>query len=359
VLIQAKQLEIAELQASEVKWETLKKCDIAQVDSTALIKTKMLQVKNIDLDALKAEYNLKLALSQVDRYRNQAKSLASEANEMEEQTINVEAARNDPNVRIYKNDAIINADRSFDSAIAAAYQATKVFEYYSSQSYAHLNDLFLVRMISFGDYNLNNYLTQLQDAYLSFQQQYGNPDNRVEIISLRDDIFGIPLLDQGGQPVTQADRITQFRDKLKDVSLLDAQGYLTIPFATSISQLSPATRDHKIRRMEVEVVGSDIGDTVGRIYVRQKGTGVVRSVTGDPLYYRLPALTAVLDPFFNGVRVFTPEIYNNDRMRDRPVANSRWDLVINQKDEQVNLDINLNSVTDVRLYVYYTDFTAQ
>jgi hypothetical protein len=73
----------------------------------------------------------------------------------------------------------------------------------------------------------------------------------------------------------------------------------------------------------------------------------------------LPALTAVLDPFFNGVRVFTPEIYNNDRMRDRPVANSRWDLVINQKDEQVNLDINLNSVTDVRLYVYYTDFTAQ
>ena len=324
--IQNKQLEISDLQASEVRWEKLQQCNIAQVDSEASIKTKLLQVKNIDLDALKAQYNVKLALSQVQQYRNQATSLANEANEMEEQTINVEAARNDPNVRIYKNDAIINADIAFDAATAAAYQATKVFEYYSSQSYEHLNDLFLVRMVNYGDYNLNNYLTQLQDAYLNFQQQYGNPDNRVEIISLRDDVFDIPRLDQNGQAVSQADRIAQFRDKLKDVTLLDEHGYLTIPFATSINQLSPLTRDHKIRRMEAEIVGSDIGDNVGRIYVRQKGTGVVRSVTNDTLYYRFPALTAVLDPFFNGVRVFTADIYNNDRMRDRPVSNSRWDL---------------------------------
>jgi hypothetical protein len=278
---------------------------------------------------------------------------------MEEQTINVEAARNDPNVRIYKNDAIINADLAFESAIAAAYQATKVFEYYSSQSYEHLIDLFLVRMVNYGDYNLNNYLTQLQDAYLSFQQQYGNPDDRVAILSLRDDVFAIPRLDPSGQPITQADRVAQFRGKLKDVSLLDEQGYLTIPFATSINQLSPVTRNHKVKRLEAEIIGSDIGDTVGRIYVRQKGTGVVSAVSGDTLYYRLPAVTAVINPFFNGVRVFTSDIYDNDRMRDRPVSNSRWDLVINQKDEAANMDIDLNSVTDVRLYVYYTDFTAQ
>ncbi len=358
-LIDSKQLEISQVQAAHVKWETLQQCNVAQVDSEALIKSKLLQLKNIDLDALKAEYNLKLALSQVATYRDKAKSLANEANEMEEQTINVEAARNDPNVRIYKNDAIINADLAFESAIAAAYQATKVFEYYSSQSYEHLMDLFLVRMVNYGDYNLNNYLTQLQDAYLSFQQQYGNPDDRVEILSLRDDVFAIARLDPSGQPITQADRIAQFRGRLKDVSLLDEQGDLTSPFATAINPLSPVTRTHTVKRLEAEISGSDVGDTVGRIYVRQKGTGVVSAVNGDPLYYRLPAVTAVINPFFNGVRVFTSDIYDNDRMRDRPVANSRWDLVINQKDETANMDIDLNSVTDIRLYVYYTDFTAQ
>lgn len=351
--------KIADLKTASVVDEINTKCDLAKVDSDAVISNKMLQLESIRLDALKAQYNTKLAFSQVEQYRNKAKSLANEASEMEEQTINIEAARNDPNVRIYKNDAIINADRAFDSAIAAAYQATKVYEYYSSQSYAHLGDLFLVRMVNYGDYNLNNYLTQLQDSFLSFQQDFGNPDNRVEIISLRDDVFDIPRLDNAGLPVTQAARIQQFQQKLKDVSLLDEQGYLTVPFATTISRLSPVTRNHKVRRLEAEIIGSDIGDTVGRIYVRQKGTGVVKAVTGKSIYYRFPPLTAVLDPFFNGVRVFTPEVYSNDRMRDRPVSNSRWDLVINQKDEAANMDINLNSVTDVRLYLYYTDFTAQ
>jgi hypothetical protein len=279
--------------------------------------------------------------------------------EMEEQTINIEAARNDPNVRIYKNDAIINADRTFESAIAAAYQATKVYEYYTSQSYGRLGQLFLIRMISHGDYDLENYVTELEDAYLGFQQQYGNPDERVDILSLRDDIFQIPRVNNQGLAMSQSDRIAALRDKLTDVALLDEQGYLTVPFATALTRLSPLTRDHKIRRIEAEIVGSNVGDTVGRVYLRQKGTGIVRSVTSDVIYYRFPQLTAVVDTFFNGVRALGAEIYTNDRMRDRPYMNSRWDLVINQKDESVNQDIDLRSVTDVRLYLYYTDFTAQ
>jgi hypothetical protein len=66
----------------------------------------------------------------------------------------------------------------------------------------------------------------------------------------------------------------------------------------------------------------------------------------------------VVDSFFNGARVFGPEVYASDRLRDRPVSNSRWDLVINQRDESVNKDINLASLTDVRVYLYYTDFTG-
>lgn len=357
--IDALKADIGRLQAAEAFWEGLQQCKTAQVESNAKIATQLLGLKAIDLEALKTGYSLKLAVSQIQQYRDQAKRLSNEMQEMEEQAINIEAARNDPNVRIYKNDAIINADRTFESALAAAYQATKVYEYYTSQSYGRFDQLFLVRMIGSGDYNLENYMTELQDAYFSFQQQFGNPDERVDILSLRDDVFDIPRLDNQGAAVSQSDRIASFRAKLTDVALLDESGYLTVPFATSLARLSPLTRDHKIKRIEVEIIGSDVGDSVGRVYLRQAGTGSVRSVSGDSIYYRFPELTAVLDPFFNGVRALGAEIYASDRLRDRPYVNSRWDLVINQKDELVNKDIDLNSITDIRIYFYYTDFTAQ
>lgn len=242
--------------------------------------------------------------------------------------------------------------------MAAAYQATKVYEYLTSQTYGRSDQLFLIRMISHGDYNLENYLLQLEDAYLAFQQTYGNPDDRVELISLRDDIFAIPRIDDTGHTVPQSVRINEFRDKLKNVALLDERGHLTVPFATAVTRVSPLTRNHKLKRIEVEIIGSDVGDPVGRVYLRQKGTGVVRGLDDETTYYRFPELTAVLDPFFNGARVFGPEIYLSDRLRDRPLINSRWDLVLNQRDEVVNGDIDLSSLTDIRLYLYYTDFTA-
>ena len=107
----------------------------------------------------------------------------------------------------------------------------------------------------------------------------------------------------------------------------------------------------------MEIIGSDIGDIVGRVYLRQRGTGTVRGLSNDKQFYAFPEILAVVNPFFNGQRVFTSEIYRNDRLRDRPFANTHWELVLNQLDETVNQDINLNSLTDVRVYVYYTDFT--
>ncbi|HWA72746.1 MAG TPA: hypothetical protein VG937_10440 [Polyangiaceae bacterium] len=350
--------EISNIQNSHALWDNLQQCNVAKIDSEALIEQKWLGLKGLEIESLKADYRVRLAFSEIHGLRNQAERIEAEAEEIEAQTISIEAARNDPNVRIYKNDAIISAERTFDAAMAAAYQATKVYEYYTSQTYGRSDQLFLIRMIEHGDYNLENYLLQLEDAYLAFQQSFGNPDDRVELLSLRDDIFAIPRIDKGGRSVSQSDRIAEFRTKLKDVALLDERGYLTVPFATVITRLSPLTRNHKLKRIEVEIIGSDVGDAVGRVYLRQKGTGLVQGLNDKPIYYRFPELTAVLDPFFNGVRSFGPEIYLSDRLRDRPLVNSRWDLVLNQRDETVNGDIDLGSLTDIRLYLYYTDFTA-
>ena len=67
--------------------------------------------------------------------------------------------------------------------------------------------------------------------------------------------------------------------------------------------------------------------------------------------------------FLNGEQVYdqgnaSTTFYQSVRLRDRPFVNTGWELVINQQDEVVNQDIDLDSVDDIRLYLFYTDFTT-
>jgi len=356
-IILAKEDEIGEIQREAARWQTQQQCTAAQIDSDASVKQMLLELNRYELDALRANYSVRLALSGIEKLRHQAKRLVAEQEESEELAINTQAAQNNPNVRIYKNDAIITADRTFQAALKEAYKATRVFEYYTSQSYPGWEKLFLVRMVGAGDNSLEQYLFELEDAFLAFQEQYGLPDHRVAIVSMRDHVLAIPRTDDNNKALTLAERVDLFRAALADPGRVDQSGYLSFPFATTTSQLSPLTRNHKIDYIEAEVVGSDVGDTVGRIYLRQTGTGTVSSLEGSDSYFAFPKHTAVVNTLFNGQRVLPPNVYQNARMRDRPVANSRWELLINQRDELVNKDINLQSLTDIRLYVYYSDFT--
>jgi hypothetical protein len=354
-----KQVEEADLWTAY--WQTTQQCNYAQIDSNAKTKTLALGLDTRILEVAKANLELQQVRSTISQLRNQATRLEQEQSETEDMTINVAAARNDPNVRIYKNDAVISADRTFREAITAAYKATKVYEYYTSQSYAKEGNLYLVRMVGHGDYNLESYLTELSDAFTGFEEQYGNPDLRVAIYSLRDDILDIPRVGPGYRVLTDQERVDLFRQKLQDPALLDGDGYIAVPFNTTLARLSPLTRNHKIAYVEAEIIGSDTGDSLGRVYLRQRGTGTVRAVDGTMLAYKLPEHTAVINTFFNGKRwwVFSADdVLRNLRLRDLPLVNTRWELVLNLKDEYVNRDINPNSLTDVRLYLYYTDFTS-
>jgi hypothetical protein len=139
--------------------------------------------------------------------------------------------------------------------------------------------------------------------------------------------------------------------------MLDRHGYTAIPFATSLDRLSPATRNHKIRYIEAEINADSAGDAVTRLYLTQGGTSLVNSVRDEKIYYRFPELTAVLNPYIGGNKVFDPEVYQNARLRDRPLVATDWRLMINQRDEAVNQDLDLASVNDIRLFIYYSDFT--
>jgi hypothetical protein len=331
-------------------------CDAAKLDLHHTVFGIAQQISDIEISADQAQIDINLALSQVTGLQHQAKALIANEEQANSLAINTAAAFTDPNVRIYKNDSIIAAERTFDSAVRDAYLATKAYEYYTSQSYDALAKLFLIRMVNYGDFPLDQYLRDLDDAYQSFQMEFGNPQERVLVVSLRDDILSIPRLGGDNRALTQEARQALFRKEIAKSRYRDANGALVFPFGTSVDKLSPRTFDHKVDYAEAEIVPK-VGDDLARVYIVQKGTGVVRDATSTLLYYSLPERTAVVDTFFAGTRTLGDDVYQNDRLHDRPVANTDWELQVSLTDEDVNSDLDPSAIDDIRLYFYYTDFT--
>jgi hypothetical protein len=329
-----------------------------QIESNARVANMLNDTLEVQIEALRADYALRGAAAEVQRMYNNAKRLQNQYEEAQSLSIDVQQAQNDPNVRIYQNDSIINADVSFTDALATAYRATRVYEYYTSQSYSRKEQLFLIRMVSAGQYNLENYLLQLENEFLLFEEQFGNPDLRVLVLSLRDDIMNIPYLGTDKQPLTEDVRINMLREKLKDPKRLDSRGYLTLPFSTTVGDLSPVTRNHKVHHVEIDIQGVRMGDALARVYLRSAGTGIVRNVNDDVDYYVFPERLGVINASVGGAKVFDAEVYRNYRFRDRPMVNTLWELVINRRNETVNKDIDLATLSDVRVLIYYSDFTS-
>jgi hypothetical protein len=352
------QHEIQSIDNGVMVQDVLTECTAAEIDMQYTVRQLMRQADELRLEIAKQLLQFKADAGAITKDANQSLLLQQQENDSTQLAINVEAAQNDPNVRVYRNIAVIEADRTFNDAIENAYRATRVFEYFTSQSYAKRGDLFLVRMISSGDHTLEAYLSDLNEAYVEFQEQFGQADTRVVTLSLKDDLLAIPRLGDQGQALSLGDRNDLFHKKLASPDMLDGNGYLTIPFQTTLDSVSPLTSNHKIAYVEAELVGSDLGDTLGRVYVRQKGTGSIRPLSGDKVFYSFPERTAVVDAFFNGTKFFGDDFYQSTRLRDRPFANTSWELVLNQKDETINKDISLGGLSDIRLYLFYTDFTG-
>ncbi|MFO0749967.1 MAG: hypothetical protein U1F43_30505 [Myxococcota bacterium] len=348
--------QISQIQRDMAFKRSQSECQFASLEASGQIRGLWTKLSELRIQMLQQQYDTEITMAQLRGLRNRAARLNDQQSDAQQVLINVEAAKNDPNVRIYQNAAVIRADRSFYDALREVYRVTRVYEYYTSQSYAQKEKLFIVRMIAHGEDNLEDYLTDLENSFFDFEEQFGVPATRVAVISLRDDILQIPRYGDDLTPLSQSDRIELLRQRLSSNDLIDRFGYTAIPFSTALDELSPLTRNHKVLY---------VGGRTHRQRRRRTGQrlppparhrhGARRERRQAVLAF--PEIVAVLNPFFNGQRVFNPEIYRNDRLRDRPFANTHWELVLNQLDESVNKDINLNSLTDVRVYVYYTDFT--
>ncbi len=329
------------------------------IESKARVDTLVVGMARASLNGLRAELALSIAQGRLAALEHRAARLIAQATEAEQLLLDVEAARNDPNIRLLRNADVLDADKAFHDALIDAYRATRVFEYYTAQSYGPKQDLFLARLAGRGEHSIENYLLDLQRALNDFENLYGRPDTRLHVVSLRDDVLRIPRTDELGTPYTDAERIAMFREALVDPSRLNARGYLAFPFAIGLDATSPLTAVHKIEHIEAEIQGSGVGDRLGRVSLTPRGTATVRSLEGANSYLRLPAIRAEIDAFFNGVKpaFIDPELYKSVRLRERPLVNSLWELGLNLRDDAVNRDIRPEELTDIRLYVYYEDFT--
>ena len=323
------------------------------INSNAMVDKLMLDLYSAELAVLRAELGVRLALGRISALRAESERLLTQQAEAEALTFNVQAARNDPNVRLFKNSAVEDADKSFKDALSDVYRATRIVEYYTQQSYPEFERLFLARMVGRGEFSLENYLFDLQRAYRAFEESNGTPALRVARVSLKDDIFKIPL-DQGID-----DRGALFRARLADPRYLDGDGTRSFPFATGPELVSPLTAIHKIDHIEVNIEGEgNLGDKVGRIYLTQQGSGVVNGLDGARNYYAFPKLTTVVNTYFKGEKysVFDQDVYSDARLRDRPLLNTLWTLGLNTKEEAANRDIPAEKLSDIVIFFFYRDF---
>lgn len=346
--------------AETIRAEKISQCELAEINNKPTILSLQNELITRRYAALNAARNLQLAYGRVIELMNAADQEILHTQEEKQMVVNSTAASVDENMRIYKNDAVVSADDTFERALQAAYKATVVYEYATSQSYAAKGQLFLTRMISSGDYPLEQYMARLQQSLNTFREQTGPSQARVIMISLRDDILAVPRIDTLGQPLSERARVEYLRRALSDGSLVAADGTLTVRFATALDRLSPRTWNHKIASIEAEIIGADVGDAYGRVYLSQTGTSTVAGNKGEQTFYLLPKRSDVINTYFNGFRSFgDPALYQSTTLAQRPVVNTQWQLVLDGRNESENRDINIGSLTDIRLYVHYLDYAKQ
>jgi hypothetical protein len=350
--------------------EALQACDELQIDTQYIVRDRLRDLAEHNEEVTGLARTIKTTVGEVLTLRNLVTDTEATRTEQRQLAVDLEAARNDPNVRLYRNAAVMEADRTFDAAVKAAWQATRGFEYYTNQTYGARGDLAFVRMVAAGDTTLEAYLDGLDDAFFEFEERAGNPDLRVEVISVAEQLR--PRCDDfvaSDVALTVADRAEGFRCLLESTAR-DANARMVLDFRTDLRRLSPLTHNHKIRFIEVELVGEGLGDDLARVYLRQKGgqdLGVLRAADGRDTTYTLPQRTAVVNASFSGDRTLadailrldevTGDYYRSERLRDRPLHHGGWELVLDLHNESVNRDIPIEHLEDIKVYLWYTDFT--
>ncbi|MED5464975.1 MAG: hypothetical protein VX699_10000, partial [Myxococcota bacterium] len=352
--------KLRDLEEEKFQVEGEQQCKMLEHEGEKAIRDVLIGMESARIEVAQGKKRLDIAGQKVESLWQGAQRLISELAEMRELTINKQAARNNPNFRIYRDDSVRNAEIAFKKLLAEAYKSTVVFEYYTSQSYAFRNELYLSRMINFGEYNLQNYIYDLEDAFWEFEDHFGLPELRVLPLSLKDDIFPGMRVNQDGKAFSAREMEDSVEKWLE--SSLSEDGVATLSFQIGPQFISPGTRVHKVSYVEACVEQQTAAAAQHpRIYLDMAGTSSVWALGSDftDLFYDFGGRPSVVTARWCSGSDYNwdPKIFQSQKYTQRPLFNTKWDLKINFTTEPANQGYGPEDFDDLKLFFYYHEYT--
>jgi uncharacterized Zn-finger protein len=358
--IRTTESSLRDARGAEMRLQTDKECKMLTNEGEKQIRDILVGMESARIEVAQALQRLEIQGQKVASEQQGATRLLAELHEMRELTINKAAARNNPNFRIYRDDNVRNAEIAFKKVLAEAYKATLVFEYYTSQTYAFRNELLLARMINYGEYNLQNYIYDLEDAFWEFEDYFGVPELRVLPLSLKNDIFPGMRVAPGGKPYSEREMEDSVEDWLK--YSLNEDGTARVSFQIGPEHISPNTRVHKISYVEACVEKQTAAAAQHpRIYLDMNGTSSIwglgeRSTSN---FYSFGSRPSVVTARWCSGSDYSwdQKIFQSQKYTQRPLFNTEWELSINFTTEPANKIYRPEDFDDLKLFFYYYEYT--
>jgi hypothetical protein len=345
---------------TQFKLEGEQQCAMLENEGQKQIRDVLIGMESAMIEIAQGQKRLEIAGQKVESQWQGAQRLILELEEMRELTINKQAARNNPNFRIYRDDSVRNAEIAFKKLLTEAYKSTRVYEYYTSQSYAFMDELYLSRMINYGEYNLQNYIYDLEDAFWEFEDHFGLPELRVLPLSLKEDIFPGMRVEPGGKAFSAREMDDTVLNWLQQS--MNEEGVATLSFQIGPQFISPGTRVHKVSYVEACVEQQTAAAAQHpRIYLDMAGTSSVWALGADftDLFYDFGGRPAVVTARWCSGSDYSwdPKIFQSQKFTQRPLFNTQWDLKINFTTEPANQGYGPEDFDDLKLFFYYQEYT--
>ena len=269
----------------------------------------------------------------------------------------------DPTFRLYRDQVGMQWADQMTLARKWAFLATRALEYTTNQSFANAGEVFADATA--GD--LSNYLSLLSSTYQSDQLTNGWDQDRVDILSLRRDVFGYlqPVPDPAGGTMSPEQ---QFEALLLSPKSRDAEGNLKLAFDTEAAAggldfFSSDVCEDRIADIKMNLVSSALTGSIAYVGLTQQGEARLADCAqpGTATSYTLSTKAAQVTAGLNLPRTAEtdPSYPANTDLYERPVLASSWILSIDTHGEPQNAWVDLGQIEDIEIWIHHRARTVQ
>jgi BACON domain-containing protein len=247
------------------------------IDSAARVKTLMLQIPTLKINALLAQDDITRLAGLLRSQLQEAEDAQAALGRMRE--LSNQDPRRDPAYRQYRHRTTTLAVEAFDQALNQMFLVTRALEYEIGMSYGRRGDLFSLMTPA----ELVAYAAGVEAAYQRYIATVGNAQQRQTTLSLRDQLFrfGSPLQDNATGGTYQPADV--FHRLLAEPRNRDADGNVRLTFSLSLAPdaflFNRSLCTDKITGIRVSLVGAALGAIQPEVVLQQRGSAYLRSCT--------------------------------------------------------------------------------